>query len=1175
MNVQSDELSRAELLRRYGKSSPTPPTESVRRSPFKFLDSYDIHDADIFFGRDSETIELLQRFYSHGHMLIYGESGSGKSSLVQCGIRSRIPTADALFIPLRVNKIGLPTLIHQICAHTFHAVDELVEVPATASLTDVLREALDVASRPIVLFLDQFEELFIFHDAETRRVFAAQLASIETAKLNVKVIVGIRQDFLAHVSELEGTVAGLFDNRFWLRRMSRENAADAVVKACGTCDVKITSDLVRSIIDRIDTTGNGVELPYLQVVMDRLYHQAVQDNPAEPVITSSAVEKLGDVGRILASFLIEEVAKLPSPNVGRQILKAFVTREGTRRNLLRGAVALEAASFGDPIPPNTLATHLDQLVNVRVLRDVGGASELRHDALATTVSSWISEVEKELIEVRDNLNNRFKEYEARSQNESALLDQGFIDYLAVYRQRLAPLLDLPLRGYLETSQRYLVRRKRRAQSAMGLGALALLIVGIIGLTFYIVRINEEQTLAVRAEAKATAAAKRANQEASRANQEAERAKNELLRSRQLLYVNHIQTAQLEWETGNAASAWKHLLACDMDLREWEFDYLNSLFNRNHKTLRGHTGFVRAVTFDNDGSRVFSGSSDKTVKVWDAKTGKVKLTLGGHQGDVNDVAYSSVLNAVVSGSDDRTVRLWDADTGALINSMLGHTEFVAAVAFNPDGSRIASGSDDMTVKLWDANTQTLITTLHGHSDFVAAVTFSPDGRRIASGSDDTTIKLWDTASGDLIATFQDHTDRVNAVAFSPDGNRLVSASSDQSINIWDIASGTVTNKLLGHTSGIYSVEFDSDGQRVVSGCRDNTIRLWDANSGVEMTRLWAHTSTIYAVAFSPDGTQLLSGSRDNSLKLWELADAGSDRTSVLLQGHDDIVKSVAYSPVGNWFVSASGDKTLKMWNANDVSAKRTLVGHQDAVNAVAVSPDGCLVASGSSDKTIKLWNAETGEVLRTLKGHTGSVHAVCFSPDGGQIVSGSDDRMVKVWTTKTGEAIMTLTGHEGPVMAVAMSPDGNSIVSGGGRAQHFGELNLWDAHNGKLVKHCAGHTDQVACLDFSPDGRYIASGGFDNTLKLWNSDTMHEVFASTEHTDFVTAITFSSTGRQIATASRDNSMKIWNVSNGLETLTIKGHGSGVYGVAFSPDMTRLVSGSWDNTIRVWEAATVRP
>ncbi|KAG4427648.1 hypothetical protein IFR05_016868 [Cadophora sp. M221] len=105
------------------------------------------------------------------------------------------------------------------------------------------------------------------------------------------------------------------------------------------------------------------------------------------------------------------------------------------------------------------------------------------------------------------------------------------------------------------------------------------------------------------------------------------------------------------------------------------------------------------------------------------------TLEGHSGSVMSVAFSPDGTQVVSGSSDQTVRLWDAATGALQQTLEGHSNWVWSVAFSPDGTQVVSGSDDQTVRLWDAATGALQQTLEGHSNSVMSVAFSPDGKHI--------------------------------------------------------------------------------------------------------------------------------------------------------------------------------------------------------------------------------------------------------------------------------------------------------------------------------------------------------------------------------------------------------------------------------------------------------------
>ena len=580
--------------------------------------------------------------------------------------------------------------------------------------------------------------------------------------------------------------------------------------------------------------------------------------------------------------------------------------------------------------------------------------------------------------------------------------------------------------------------------------------------------------------------------------------------------------------------------------------------------------VLSVAFAADGNTLASGSEDKTIRLWDVRSGKELRRLEGHTGSVTSVAFAPDGRTLVTGSEDNTIRLWDVATGKELRRLEGHTDSVSSVAFAPDGHTVASGSNDKTIRLWDVVSGQDRKPLEGHTDRVRSVVFAPDGRTLASGSDDKTIRLWDVASGTQLRVLEGPSSVVSSVAFAPDGRTLASGSEENTIWLWDLAGGKKPQPLQGHTSLVLSVAFAPDGRTLASGSNDNTIRLWDVATGKELRRLEGHTRAVQSVAFAPDGRTLASGSQDKTIRLWDIA---SGRELRHPEGQTDSVSSVAFTSDGHTLASGSGDNTIRLWDVVSGKELRRLEGHKDSVWSVAFAPDGRTLASASGDKTVRLWDVASGKTLRRLEGHTKAVRSVAFAPDGRMLASGSTDKSVRLWDVASGKELRRLEDTN-PVLSVAFAPDGRKLASG----SDDGIVRLWDiaSASGKELRHWelerpVGQTAWVWSVAFSPDSRILAAPSYDNTIRLWDVSGGKERRLE-GHTDPVLSVAFAPDGRTLASGSGDKTIRLWDVVSGTEIRRLEGHADWVRSVAFAPDGRTLASGSDDSTVQLWDVAS---
>ncbi|MGZ8648841.1 MAG: nSTAND1 domain-containing NTPase, partial [Solirubrobacteraceae bacterium] len=1132
--------------------------------PFKGLASFDVDDADVFFGRERLVAEMVARIVGAPLVGIVGPSGSGKSSALRAGLLAAlredvIPgSRDWALALLRPGEHPLAAL-------------EL----ATAEAGPQGR---------LIVAVDQFEEVFAAcPDEHERSAFVdALVGCARDPRRRALVLLAIRADFYGRCASYPELWRLLGANQVPVGPMRREELRRAIELPARRAGLHVEPELVDALI--ADVEGEPGALPLLSTSLLELWQH--RDGRR---LHMSAYEHAGGVHGAVARMAERTYEQLnpAQRDVTRRIMLRLAG-EGEGELVVRRRVEL-AELEGER--NEGVADVLSVLADDRLVTIDEGEVEVAHEALLREwprLRGWLEE-DAQGRHLHNQLRNAAREWDAGGRDTGELYRGARLASTLEWAVSHGADLNATETVFLAESRSASERSQRRLRAVLaGVGALLVLAVIAGGVA-----------LEQRGTARDEATAAEAQRLGARALLDDQLDRSLLLARQGVALDDTVRTR------GNLLGALLRSPAAIGIIRADHATVMSAAVSPDSRTLAVGNNAGEILLFDTqtrrrtatleptpnqaaiyslayspDGSRLAAAHTSvpggtaeypadwhHEVELIDGRTHRVVKRLEMPPGGTSPgVQFSpdgrTVAMTLYPDEGSGTLRRFDARTGRRRGARVP-IEHPGRLTVDPfqlwprapvmitrdGGGLVVGGEEKITVR--DAATLSVLTSfpLSGRSairTLPTAYALSGDERTVAIGGEDGSLRFLDLSSGELRTASGRHRSAVNEARFTPDGRTLVTTGEDGDVILWDVRQAASAETLSGHGRSAFSPQIADDGKTLYTASLDGTVLIWDLSGARRLgQRFRAGAPDSGRYALSSDGRLLARGQPDGAVSLVEM-------------------------------------RTLTRRKAFPVVRERGLYG-RGAVNGMRFVPGSHLLVVGGSYGSVSLVDADRGQVLKRLQRHPAEyrTHGTVtdnpiwdpgLSADGSLLVTGSKDGTVNFWSLpdmrRRGDPLRFPYGNA----EAQLSPNGRWLsVIPLNRDVVQDRLEIWDVRSRRRTKTLRP-AGGASTGRFSPDGRFLAVGDISGRIQVFSTATWKPVTPSFAGGRAVW-LAFTPNGRTLATGNTDGTIRLWDVPTGQSVGTpLPGVPQVSVAPLFTPGGTHVIAGYENGRAYRWD---IRP
>ncbi|WP_182923393.1 WD40 domain-containing protein [Pedobacter planticolens] len=554
----------------------------------------------------------------------------------------------------------------------------------------------------------------------------------------------------------------------------------------------------------------------------------------------------------------------------------------------------------------------------------------------------------------------------------------------------------------------------------------------------------------------------------------------------------------------------------------------------------HHGFIKSFKFSPNGKLIATGSSDKTVKIWDVKTGNMLYNFTDHKDGIEEIAFSPDGKLLATTASDATVKIWETSSGKLITNFKGDILGFSTVEFSKDGKDVLTADGSGTLYIWSLLTKKLKLkiqlersySIYGESRSGDFARYTYDGNKIITNTQDSTIAIYSSINGKLLNKLPKRNGKeITEILASPNSKYLLRWSGTWFyLDVFDLETG----KQLYETKGTDA--FASGGQFT----KDNQFYITQSK-----------------VSHATNFIEISTGKLHHSIK--------GD-----YKGYDPQSNQILVSLNGEFWITdlVTGEQKIKL------NLKSKKYNYWDGI----FSQHGDYVAFQVSDDkrenyAIDIYSITTGQFISTLNGHTIDLQSLTLSPDAKTLLIGTNSNYHKLWNTETLTIDYTINTPAENFESLNYSPKGKYIVSFNKKNYPYYTLNINNAFD-RVWLHSFADTKEIYA--FTTDDRYIAIVNSNDSIDFWDLSTetkVSELPGAKYLSNNIKSISFNKKNDRLLVCYGDSTFALIDPFKAEIIHKFKEDKAEWLTVQFTPDSKHIVSSTYSgDELKVWDPIT---